>query len=146
VAVGDKNVTEAMEKHDYKIGGESSGHIVFREFAPTGDGILTALQTLSAVMEIGRPFSELRGGWKRYPQFVRSLKVNSKPELKEVAGLSDKISSIEKTLNGRIFIRYSGTEPVLRLLVEGENENEIKTIAEDILNHYKVYSGAVAAE
>ncbi len=146
VPVGDKNVTDAMEKGDLKIGGESSGHIIFREFAPTGDGVLTALQTLAAVLDMGKPFSWFRRHWSRYPQVLGSLKVAHKPPLHSVSGFHDKISRFENDLkgNGRIFIRYSGTEPLLRLLVEGESRAEIKAIAEDLLEHYKKHSGALA--
>ncbi len=145
VPVGDKNVSDAMAKDGLKIGGESSGHIIFSEFAPTGDGILTALQTLAAVREMGRPFSWFRRRWRRYPQVVGSVKVTHKPPLEHVAGLNDKISGFEIDLkgNGRIFIRYSGTEPLLRLLVEGESRAEIQAIADDILAHYKKHSGAL---
>lgn len=143
VAVGDKNVTEAMEKNDYKIGGETSGHIIFREFAPTGDGILTALQTLAVSLKLKKPLSVLHGGWKRYPQYVKSIKVSSKPALEEVKGLISVITEIEKKLSGRVFVRYSGTEPLLRVLVEGECEQEVKNAAENILSHYTEHSGAV---
>ena len=148
VPVGDKNVTDAMEKGDLKLGGESSGHIIFREFAPTGDGILTALQTLAVVLDTGKPFSWFRRHWNRYPQVVGSLKVAHKPALKSVSGFSDKVVKFEHDLkgNGRIFIRYSGTEPLLRLLVEGESRAEIKSIAEELLEHYKKHSGAVAVK
>jgi len=147
VPVGDKNVTDAMEKGDLKLGGESSGHIIFREFAPTGDGLLTALQTIAAVRDMGKPFSWFRRHWNRYPQVLEKVKVSHKPAFKDVAGFTAKLSKFEKDLkgNGRIFIRYSGTEPLLRLLVEGESRSEIKAIAEDLLEHYKKHSGAHAA-
>ncbi len=148
VPVGDKNVTDAMEKGDLKLGGESSGHIIFREFAPTGDGILTALQTLAVVLDTGKPFSWFRRHWNRYPQVVEKVKVSHKPAFKSVTGFSDKVVKFENDLkgNGRIFIRYSGTEPLLRLLVEGESRAEIKAIAQELLEHYKKHSGAVAVK
>ncbi|HAN04230.1 MAG: phosphoglucosamine mutase [Elusimicrobia bacterium GWA2_64_40] len=147
VPVGDKNVTDAMERGDLKLGGETSGHIIFREFAPTGDGILTALQTLAAVRDMGKPFSWFRRHWSRYPQVVEKVKVSSKPDFGAVPGFSEKLSKLEGGLkgNGRIFIRYSGTEPLLRLLVEGESRGKIKAIADDLLEHYRRHSGAVAA-
>ena len=148
VPVGDKNVTDAMEKGDLKLGGETSGHIIFREFAPTGDGILTALQTLAAVLDMGKPFSWFRRHWSRYPQVVEKVKVTSKPAFKAVPGFADKLSKLESGLkgNGRIFIRYSGTEPLLRLLVEGESKARIKAIADDLLEHYRRHSGALAVK
>jgi len=148
VPVGDKNVTDAMEKEDFKIGGESSGHIIFREFAPTGDGVLTALQTLAAVRDMGRPFSWFRRHWNRFPQVLEKVKVSHKPAFKDVAGFKEKLSRLEGGLkgNGRIFIRYSGTEPLLRLLVEGESRAKIKAIADELLEHYRKHSGALAAK
>ena len=148
VPVGDKNVTDAMEKGDLKLGGESSGHIIFREFAPTGDGLLTALQTLAAVRDMGKPFSWFRRHWSRYPQVVEKVKVASKPAFKDVPGFADRLSKLENGLkgNGRIFIRYSGTEPLLRLLVEGESKAKIKAIADELLEHYRRHSGALAAK
>lgn len=148
VPVGDKNVTDAMEKRGLMLGGESSGHIIFREFAPTGDGVLTALQTLAAVLDMGRPFSWFRRHWSRYPQVVGSLKVAHKPAFKSVTGFSDKVVKFERELKGkgRIFIRYSGTEPLLRLLVEGESRAAIKAIADELLGHYRKHSGAVAVK
>jgi len=145
VPVGDKNVTDAMRKEDLKIGGESSGHIIFREFAPTGDGILTALQILAAVRDMGKPFSYFKNLWKRYPQVVGSLKVANKPPLEQVHGFRDKILKFEGKLkgNGRIFIRYSGTEPLLRILVEGESKAVIKDISDDLMEHYRKHSGAL---
>lgn len=136
VPVGDKNVTDALEKFDYKLGGETSGHTVFREFFPTGDGLLTALQTLAVVQARGKCFSALRGGWKRYPQFLRSVKVKQKPDLKKVKGLSEKISRVEKEAQCRVFIRYSGTEPLLRLLVEGAERSIVLSAGEEILRCY----------
>ena len=147
VPVGDKNVTDAMRKEDLKLGGESSGHIIFSEFAPTGDGILTALQLLAAVRDMGRPFSYFKTLWKRYPVVVGSLKVAHKPPLEKVHGFTDKILKFEDRLkgNGRIFIRYSGTEPLLRILVEGESRAVIKDISDDLMEHFKKHSGALYA-
>ncbi|OGS13087.1 MAG: phosphoglucosamine mutase [Elusimicrobia bacterium RIFOXYA2_FULL_58_8] len=148
VPVGDKNVTEAMQKEDFKLGGEASGHIIFRQFAPTGDGILTALQTLAAVRDMGQPFSWFRRHWNRYPQVQGSLRVEHKPPLAEVRGFTEKISQFEETLkgSGRIFVRYSGTEPLLRLLVEGKSGPEIQAIADDLLEHYRKHSGAMGVK
>jgi phosphoglucosamine mutase len=148
VPVGDKNVTDAMRKEDLKIGGESSGHIIFREFAPTGDGILTAVQILAAGREMGKPFSYFKNLWKRYPQIVGSLKVDNKPPLEKVRGFNDKILKFEDKIrvNGRIFMRYSDIEPLLRILVEGESKAVIRVIADDLIQHYKKHSGALAGK
>ncbi len=143
VAVGDKNVTEAMEKEDLKIGGETSGHIILREFAPTGDGILTALQIVAMVRDTGKSFSYFKKHWNRYPQFIVSHRVEYKTPFDEIEGFNSKIKEMEAKLagNGRIFIRYSGTEPLLRLLVEGESKDFVKEIADTIMEHYKKYGG-----
>jgi phosphoglucosamine mutase len=148
VPVGDKNVTDAMEKNDLKLGGESSGHMVFREFAPTGDGLLTALQTLAAVRDMDKPFSWFKDHWKRFPQVLEKVKVASKPELEKIEGFSAKVAEHEKAMNGngRVFVRYSGTEPLLRLLVEGESAPQIRAIADDLLEHFKKHSGALAGK
>ncbi len=146
VAVGDKNVTEAIEKEDLSLGGESSGHTIFREFAPTGDGLLTALQVLAAAREDGRPMSA-HAAWKRFPQEVRSLKVESKPALETIPGFPEMIAEWERRMGGegRIFVRYSGTEPLLRVLVEGEDGVLVKEIAEGIIGFYGRNSGRAAA-
>jgi phosphoglucosamine mutase len=146
VAVGDKNVTEAIEKEDLSLGGESSGHTIFREFAPTGDGLLTALQVISAAREDGRPMSA-HASWKRFPQEVRSLKVESKPALEKIRGFQEMIEEWERRMGGegRIFVRYSGTEPLLRVLVEGESDGLVKEIADGIIDFYGRNSGRASA-
>ena len=136
VPVGDKNVTEALERLDYKIGGETSGHTIFREFFPTGDGLLTALQTLVVMKESGKPASALKGGWKRYPQYLKSVKVKAKPVFKEINGFMELIAKKEEAVAGRVFIRYSGTEPLLRLLVEGEEAEKVNAAGEEILKYF----------
>lgn len=143
VPVGDKNVTDALERLNYKIGGETSGHMIFREFFPTGDGLLTALQTLVVVRAYGRPLSELRGGWKRYPQFLKSVKVSEKPSFDDIPGFRKLISDIEKEVEGRVFIRYSGTEPLLRILVEGAEAGAVNAAGEKLLEHYSKHTRAV---
>lgn len=146
VAVGDKNVTEAIEKESLSLGGESSGHIIFREFAPTGDGLLTALQTIAAARTAGRPLSA-QASWKRFPQEVRSLKVESKPALEDIPGFPEMIEEWENRMGGegRIFVRYSGTEPLLRVLVEGEDGALVREIADGIIDFYGRNSGRAAA-
>lgn len=143
VAVGDKNVTGAMEKEDLVLGGESSGHVIFREFGPTGDGILTAVQVLHMVRESGRSLSWFKDGWKRFPQFLVSHRVERKVPFDQIKGFNEKLEKMKEKIggNGRIFIRYSGTEPLLRLLVEGENGDFIREIAEDIMEHYRKHGG-----
>ena len=144
VPVGDKNVTDALERLDYKIGGETSGHTIFREFFPTGDGLLTALQTLVVMKESGKPASALKGGWKRYPQYLKSVKVKEKPAFADIKGFNELIAKMEEAVAGRVFIRYSGTEPLLRLLVEGEEAEKVNAAGEEILKYYTENTSAVA--
>ncbi len=131
--VGDRNVLELMEKNGYVLGGEQSGHIIFREFSTTGDGELTAVQFLSLVKSSGKKVSELAGEISQYPQIMINVKVEN--ELKETV-LGDErvkktVSQIEETLgkDGRILIRPSGTEPIVRVMVEGKVFEEVSALA-----------------
>lgn len=139
VPVGDRNVTGAIERERLSLGGESSGHIIFREFAPTGDGILTAVQALCIVRRSGRPLSFFRKRWARYPHVLEAVKVAGKVPLESIPGFKGAIVRLEKKLGGkgRIFVRYSGTEPVLRVLVEGPSRKLIAPMAREIVEYYK---------
>lgn len=123
-AVGDRYVIERMRADGAKLGGESSGHIVCADVSPTGDGLVAALRVLAVMRDTGRPLSELRRGLKKFPQATRALKVAQKRDLASCGTLSAEINSLEKELGtqGRVLVRYSGTEPKLRLLVEGATE------------------------
>ena len=121
-AVGDQNVLAAMLKHDLNVGGEQSGHIILRDHSTTGDGLVAALQILRVMKTSGKPLSQLAGGWTRFPQILTNLKVREKKPLDEVNGLQPLLAKAEADLNsqgGRILLRYSGTEPKIRLLLEG---------------------------
>jgi phosphoglucosamine mutase len=141
--VGDRHVTEAIEREGLSLGGENSGHVVFRDFAPTGDGILTALQTLAAWRESGRPMSALRRLYSPTPQTLLALRVREKPEIEVLKKTSGEIARASKALTGRgrVFVRYSGTEPVLRVLVEGPSRTENKKIADAIAKTYLFETG-----
>ncbi len=129
--VGDRHVTEAIERDGLSLGGENSGHVVFRDFAPTGDGMLTALQTLAAWRESGRPMSALRRLYAPTPQTLLALRVSAKPALDSLIKTRSEISRAEGLLQGRgrVLVRYSGTEPALRVLVEGPDTAENALIA-----------------
>jgi phosphoglucosamine mutase len=121
--VGDRYVIEEMVQRNLNLGGEQSGHIIFRDFTTTGDGIISALQVLRIMHTTGKPLSELRTCLKKYPQAQRNLKVKAKPpidELREVVKLRDEIER-ELAGKGRVLLRYSGTEPKIRLLIEVAN-------------------------
>ena len=135
-AVGDRYVVEAMRKGNFSIGGEQSGHLIFRDYGTTGDGLLAALQVLRIMTETGRPLSELRRVLKKYPQAQRNLPVRKKlpldsPSLKKVTAL---VAATEACLagKGRVLLRYSGTEPKIRLLIEGPDEVMISAAANEI--------------
>ncbi|HEX4048153.1 MAG TPA: phosphoglucosamine mutase [Elusimicrobiota bacterium] len=144
--VGDRHVTEAIEREGLSLGGENSGHVVFRDFAPTGDGILTALQTLAAWRESGRPMSALRRLYAPTPQTLLALRVREKPEIAKLDKTSAEIARASKSLTGRgrVFVRYSGTEPVLRVLVEGPSRAENARIARAIAKVYLSETGQEA--
>ena len=137
--VGDKYVSEALEKENLSIGGETSGHIIFRQFASTGDGILSALQFLQFVKRSGKPASFFADQWKRYPSKLRAVAVTQKPPLETLDGFLPAVQALENTLNGkgRIVVRYSGTEPKLRILVEGEQENLVDQVINEVEKLYK---------
>ncbi len=125
--VGDRYVIEEMMKQNFNLGGEQSGHIIFRDFTTTGDGIISALQILRIMHETGQPLSKLAACLKKYPQAQRNLAVKSKPPLEELTEVIKLVSQTEKELagKGRVLLRYSGTEPKIRLLIEGRDFDKI---------------------
>jgi len=132
--VGDRYVVEEMVKGGYNLGGEQSGHIIFLDHTTTGDGIITALQVLKAMVKRGRPLSELARCMKSFPQVLRNVKVREKRNLDDIPGLQAALKAVEDKLKGggRAFIRYSGTEALARITIEGEDENEIKGMSEEL--------------
>ena len=120
--VGDRYVMEAMKEHGYNLGGEQSGHFIFRDHNTTGDGIVSALQLLQIMKEKGKPLSELRRLLTKFPQVQRNVRVSAKPDLESLASAS-LIAEIRDALGeaGRVMLRYSGTEPLLRILIEGKD-------------------------
>jgi phosphoglucosamine mutase len=135
-AVGDRYVVEAMRKGNFSIGGEQSGHLIFRDYGTTGDGLLAALQVLRIMTETGRPLSELRRVLKKYPQAQRNLCVREKPPLDAaiLAEATALVAATEASLagKGRVLLRYSGTEPKIRLLIEGPDAAMISVAADQI--------------
>lgn len=124
--VGDRYVLERMLSEGACIGGEDSGHIIFLDYHNTGDGLLTALQLLRAFIREGRPLSELAGLMRVYPQTLINVTVKDKPDIKTVPGIMAAISEVEEELGGkgRVLVRYSGTQPMLRVMVEGPTQEE----------------------
>jgi len=132
--VGDRYVVEAMLAGGYNFGGEQSGHVVFLDHATTGDGMLTALAVLTRMVESGERLSSLRRVMRRYPQVLVNVPVREKPDVEGVPAIRERMEAAETALGGRgrVLIRYSGTEPLLRVMLEGEREDHIRTLADDI--------------
>lgn len=134
VPVGDRNVTEAIEKEGLSLGGENSGHIVFRQYLPTGDGLLTAVQTLAAVRESGKPLSWHRRHLRCVPQVLHNLRIGHKVPMNKLRKFSGQVAVYERELKGRgrVFLRYSGTEPLLRIMIEGPSKPRIEGMAREL--------------
>jgi phosphoglucosamine mutase len=132
--VGDRYVIAEMMKSDLNLGGEQSGHMIFRDFSTTGDGIVSALQILRIMRETGQPLSELRKCLHKYPQAQRNLKVKSKPPIEGLTRVTALVKQTEQELagKGRVLLRYSGTEPKIRLLIEGRDQSLINSRADRI--------------
>ena len=132
--VGDRYVIEAMMRDDLNVGGEQSGHMIFRDFTTTGDGIVSALQILRVMMETGKPLSELKRCLVKYPQAQRNLKVREKKPLDQLPHIQKLVAETEQSLAGagRVLLRYSGTEPKIRLLIEGRDGAQINAQADRI--------------
>jgi len=143
-AVGDRYVIEAMVRENLNIGGEQSGHMIFRDFSTTGDGLVSALQILRIIAETGKPLSELKQCLVKYPQAQRNLKVNRKPPLSELASVQRLMALAERDLEGcgRVLLRYSGTEPKVRLLLEGRDAAHINAHADQIAAALQAEIGA----
>jgi phosphoglucosamine mutase len=142
--VGDRYVIEEMISRKLNLGGEQSGHIIFRDFTTTGDGIISALQILRIMHKTGQPLSKLKTCLKKYPQAQRNLVVKAKPpieELREVVKLRDEVER-ELAGQGRVLLRYSGTEPQIRLLIEGREFDKIDKQADRIANAIQNAIGA----
>ncbi len=132
--VGDRYVVKAMRKVGANLGGEKSGHTVFLNHSTTGDGLLASLQVLSIMRKKNKPLSELAGIINMFPQVLKSVEVKEKKPFEKISKLSDALSGAESVLGnkGRINLRYSGTEPLARVMVEGENQSLINKIATEI--------------
>jgi phosphoglucosamine mutase len=129
--VGDRYVVEEMRLNEYNFGGEQSGHLIFLKHNTTGDGILGALQLLVAMKKKERPLSEMTRLMEPIPQVLKNVRTEKKVAPEEISGFSDKVAAMEKILgrSGRILVRPSGTEPVIRVMVEGEDEKLIDSMA-----------------
>ncbi|HLE40817.1 MAG TPA: phosphoglucosamine mutase [Nitrospirota bacterium] len=134
VSVGDRAVMEKMIEGGYNLGGEQSGHMIFLDHNTTGDGLVTALQVLAIMKQTGKPLSELAACMKTYPQTLVNVTVKKRRDLAAIPEITQRITEVEKTLEGRgrVLVRYSGTEPKVRVMLEGEDGAEIKRHAADL--------------
>ncbi len=141
--VGDRYVVEEMRRNAYNFGGEQSGHLIFLKHNTTGDGILGALQLLIAMKKKEQALSEMTQIMEPFPQVLKNVRTEKRIAVEEIAGFSDKIASMEKNLGatGRILVRPSGTEPVIRVMVEGEDENQIDTMACELCDFISKLAG-----
>jgi phosphoglucosamine mutase len=142
--VGDRYVVEEMLRNEYNFGGEQSGHLIFLKHNTTGDGILGALQLLIAMKKKERPLSELTKIMEPFPQVLQNVRTAKKLDLEKIPGFAEKIAGLEKNLgaSGRILVRPSGTEPVIRVMVEGEDEKLINTMASELCEFISKQEGS----
>jgi phosphoglucosamine mutase len=131
--VGDRYVLERMRRDGYNFGGEQSGHLIFLDHNTTGDGILSALQVLAVMIREGKSLSELTSIMEDRPQVLVNVEVSQRVELNEVPILKRQFDQVRKALGeeGRLLVRYSGTEPKVRVMVEGLDSNLIETLAQE---------------
>ena len=134
--VGDKYVLETMKKYDLNFGGEQSGHIIFSDYAKTGDGLVSALQSIAYMIESGKKASEVFRLFKLYPQVQTNINVNEKIPLEKIEGANEELKKIEKE-GYRHLVRYSGTENKLRLLIEGKDLQKAKELLENLTQFFK---------
>ena len=142
-AVGDRYVLEKMLAEGYSIGGEQSGHVIFLDYNSTGDGLLTAVQTLSIMKEKGKSLSELAGLMTKYPQLLVNVRVLTKAGWETNAAIQDAIREAEGELgsNGRILVRPSGTEPLIRVMAEGPDQEQLDELCHRIADVIRIEQG-----
>jgi phosphoglucosamine mutase len=141
--VGDKYVLEEMERRGARLGGEQSGHVIFRDWATTGDGILTALRVLEAMRSTGQSLDDLTAGFVVYPQILVNVRISHKKPLAELVQTREAIRAAEEDMNGsgRVLVRFSGTEPLARVMVEGPQHAQVDRLANRIADVLKLELG-----
>jgi phosphoglucosamine mutase len=132
--VGDKYVAEELARRDLTLGGEQSGHVIFRDLLFTGDGIITALSVLRTMADTGRELAELAADLVTYPQVLVNVRVRERRPIEDVPEIAAVMADVERRLagHGRLLVRYSGTEPLLRIMLEGRDQQEIRGWADEI--------------
>ncbi|MBE9487006.1 MAG: phosphoglucosamine mutase, partial [Chloroflexi bacterium] len=143
-AVGDRYVVEEMRKEGYTLGGEQSGHMIFLDHSSTGDGILSALQVLAIIQRTGQHLSELAKVMTSLPQVLVNVRVRKKAALADIAPIKKVIDEVEAELagKGRVLVRYSGTEPLLRVMIEGKDQLRITELADSVAEAVREHLGA----
>ena len=133
-AVGDRYVLEYMREHGYSVGGEQSGHVIFLDHNTTGDGMLTAVQVAALVKESGKPLSELAKIMTKYPQVLVNVRVVTKTGWEDNDLIKAAIVTAEGELgdSGRVLVRASGTEPLIRVMAEGPDQTELQSLCQEI--------------
>jgi phosphoglucosamine mutase len=142
--VGDRYVMDALIQHELNFGGEQSGHLIFKDFSTTGDGLVGALQFMELMKRTGKPLSELRKVLKKFPQILRNVVVREKLPFEQFSELMKLKAEAQAKLagNGRVFLRYSGTEPKARLLLEGPDVGQLHELSEGIIKELAKHLGA----
>lgn len=142
--VGDRYVLEMLRETGGQLGGETSGHILCLDKTTTGDGLVTALQVLSVIRQTGRPLADLAAGMKRLPQVLINVRTARRIDLNRAGPVSEAVARVEERLGdrGRVVLRSSGTEPVIRVMVEGQDPAEVRHLAEDIAQAVSLLAGA----
>jgi phosphoglucosamine mutase len=142
--VGDRYVYEEMQRRGANLGGEQSGHLLFLDHSPSGDGILSALALLSVVLDTGESLASLASCLRKFPQVLVNVPVRAKPPIESLSGLGDRVRVFEQEMDGggRILIRYSGTEPLARVMIEGADGTRIRAMADELAGLIRAQIGA----
>jgi phosphoglucosamine mutase len=142
--VGDRYVHEEMQRSGANLGGEQSGHLLFPDYMPTGDGILSALALLSVVRETGEPLASLATCMRKFPQVLVNVPVARKPPIDSITGLGERVDAFEREMNGsgRVLVRYSGTESLARVMIEGADPARIRAMADELAGVIRTHLGA----
>ena len=142
-SVGDRYVLDELRRRGWALGGEQSGHIIFSDYLFTGDGLCTAVNVLRTVLLTGRTLADLGSDLTTYPQVLLNVRVREKADLKSVPAIAAAIERVESRTegHGRLLVRYSGTEPLLRVMLEGKDQNEIRAWAQEIVDVVKEHLG-----
>src|SRR5947209_597125 len=133
-AVGDRYILERMLQEDYNFGGEQSGHIIFLDHSTTGDGLISALQLMGVIRRTGKTLSELAAYVELLPQVLVNVRVRERKNLEEIPSFQKAVRARQTMLEGvgRLLVRYSGTEPLVRIMVEGEERGMVENIAQEL--------------